>query len=342
MRPLALLSSLTLLVGLAAPLDARAEAQAEDIAAARALGIQGVKLADAGNCAEAIEKLERAEALYHAPSILGRLGECQIEVGRIVLGTENLNRVVREQLPPNAPPAFIAAQDRAKKVLERALPRIAYLVVKVEPASANPQVSVGGSPLQNALIGAERPTDPGSYEVVANAPGYNAARANVTLAEGAHQEISLVLTPDPNAAVATAPPPAPVTTSAPPPAPVTTTAPPAAPPSPNRTPAYVAFGIGGAGLLVGTITGIVAISKKGSLECPNNHCPPSQHDKLDSANTMATVSTIGFGVGLAGAALGTVLLLTSGKTEAPARATVGRFTAQPFVSGQTAGIAGSF
>src|SRR5262245_19061437 len=93
---------------------ARAQDQrAENVAPARSLGIQSVLLADAGKCPEAIEKLSRAESLYHAPTILGRLGECQVLVGQIVLGTENLNRVAREQLPPNAPNAFKTAQTRA-------------------------------------------------------------------------------------------------------------------------------------------------------------------------------------------------------------------------------------
>jgi hypothetical protein len=343
MRSLFLITSFVVLLGVGVPVVAQAEPQAEDVAAARALGIQGIKLADAGNCAEAIEKLERAESLYHAPSILGRLGECQVEVGRVVLGTENLNRVVREQLPPNAPAAFIAAQDRAKKVLERALPRIAYLVVRVDPPGVNPQVTIGGSPVQSALIGAERPTDAGSYEVVASAPGYRTARANVTLAEGAHQEIALGLTPDPDAQPASPAPPLPATTTAPPA--VSTSEPPPAPAATsggNRTPAYVALGIGGAGLLLGSITGIVALSKTGSLECPNNRCPPSQHSKLDSANTMATISTVGFSVGLVGAAVGTVLLLTSGKSEPAPTATVGSLHARPFIGGRTAGLEGTF
>src|SRR5215471_18888470 len=94
------------LVSLALPAEAGAQSnQAENVAAARSLGIEGVQLAEAGKCTEAIEKLTRAEALYHAPTILGRLGECQVNVGQIVVGTENLNRVVREQLPPNAPKA---------------------------------------------------------------------------------------------------------------------------------------------------------------------------------------------------------------------------------------------
>src|SRR5690349_18644160 len=120
------------------------DASAENVAAARALGIQGVQLADAGKCDQAIEKLSRAESLYHAPTILGRLGECQVNVGQLVLGTENLNRVVREPLAANAPQAFRTAQDRAKKVLDAALPKIAYLTVTVEPKDVKAEVKVGG------------------------------------------------------------------------------------------------------------------------------------------------------------------------------------------------------
>src|SRR5688500_11413705 len=88
---LALLVSLT--SSLVAPaLHAQEAPRAENVAAARALGVQGIQLADAGQCDKAIEKLSRAEALYHAPTILGRLGECQVQVGQVVLGTENLNR----------------------------------------------------------------------------------------------------------------------------------------------------------------------------------------------------------------------------------------------------------
>src|SRR5215203_4216783 len=115
---------------------AQDQPQAESIAAARSLGLAGIKMADAGDCKGAIEKLSRAESLYHAPSILGRLGECQVQVGQVVLGTENLNRVVREQLAANAPKAFLDAQERAKGVLNTALPKIAHLTVRVEPADA--------------------------------------------------------------------------------------------------------------------------------------------------------------------------------------------------------------
>lgn len=341
------LVALGVLVSLASSLvspavHAQAEPPPENVAAARALGVQGIQLADAGHCDQAIEKLQRAEALYHAPTILGRLGECQVQVGQIVLGTENLNRVIREQLPPNAPRAFRDAQERAQKVLAQAQPRIAYLTVKIEPAVAQAEVKVGGAPVPHALIGAERPTDPGTYEVVASAPGYFTSTTAVTLAEGARQEIVLKLEPDPNA-VAQPPPPQPVGPVVQPvqpvAAPVADTA-----PKKSNTFAYVLLGVGGAGVVVGSITGLMALNKKGDLSCTGHTCPPTEKNKLDSAKGMATVSTVSFSVGLASAALGTILLLAGGKSSASAERANERSTAHvtPWIGYKAAGVSGAF
>src|SRR6187399_3351224 len=280
-------------LGLPSPANAQ-DNQAENVAAARSLGIEGVQLAEAGKCTEAIEKLTRAESLYHAPTILGRLGECQVNVGQIVVGTENLNRVVREQLAPNAPKAFKDAQSRAQKALDAALPRIGHLTVLVEPKEATISVTVSGVAVPTALIGVERPTDPGSHEVVATAPGYITQRTTIALTEAGRETVTLRLTLDPNAPKEALPV-APVVAATP------AEPPPAPPPQASqgtRTFAYVLIGTGVVGVAVGGITGAMALSKKGDLDCPQNHCTGDQADKLDSANTLATVSTIGFAVGI--------------------------------------------
>jgi hypothetical protein len=351
-RSLALGLSATLAIALVAPAAvAQDQPQAENVAAARALGMQGIQLADSGDCKGAIEKLSRAESLYHAPSILGRLGECQVLVGQIVLGTENLNRVVREELAANAPKAFRDAKERAKGVLNTALPKIARLTVKIEPSDAKAQVTVAGAVIPPALLGVERPTDPGTHEIVVSAPGYLEQRSTVTLAEGGTQEVSLKLEKDPSA-VATAPPPAPpppVVTAAPTQPPVDTT------PKKNNTLAYVALGVGGAGLVVGGITGFLALGKKGDLKgCVDTGsgtgCPSSQKDTLDSAKTMATVSTVGFAVGFVGVGVGVVLLLTGGSSnnaglDRPQLAKHERFAGvhvEPWLSNEQAGLRGTF
>ena len=315
----------------------RADDPAENVAAARTLGIEGVQLADAGKCPEAIEKLQRAESLHHAPTILGRLGECQVNVGEVVAGTENLNMVVREPLAPNAPKVFHDAQDRAQKVLTAAMPKIAHLVIRLTPSNVKASVAVAGKPVPAALLGAERPTDPGTHQVTATAEGYKPSTATVTLAEGGHQDITLLLEKDPNAVAAALP-----ATTAPSAATPTAAPPPEPTPKKSNTPAYVAFGLGAAGLVVGSVTGALAFSKAG--DCPNKVCP-TQSD-LDGAKSMATISTIGFGIGIAGVAVGTILLLTGNKTEAPpAQAKLHqppKLSVQPWFGVSSLGLMGAF
>src|SRR4051794_40321760 len=302
-----------------------ADEAAENIAAARTLGIQGVQLAEAGKCPEAIEKLTRAEALHHAPTILGRLGECQVNVGEIVTGTENLNVVVREVLPATAPKVFHDAQDRAQKVLTAALPKIAHLVIRVRPADVKATVAVTGKSVPAALLGAERPTDPGTHQITATAEGYQPVSTSVTLLEGGHQEVDLLLARDPKAAAAlAASTPAVSATSA-------DTAPAESSGEKSKLPAWVAFGVGGAGLIAGGISGGLALGK--ASDCPNKVC--SSQSDFDSVKTMATLSTIGFGVGIAGVAVGTILLLTSScSSEKPAsaqRKPAAKFAMMPFL-----------
>lgn len=316
---------------------------AENKAAARNLGIEGIKLADAGNCEGAVEKLQRAEALYHAPTILGRLGECQVNLGRVVEGTENLNRVVREPLPSTAPDAFVKARERAQKVLDSAVSKIGRLKIIVTPNVEGLAVKVNDTPVPAALIGAERPTDPGTHTVVAEAPGYSPESTQVTLAEGGTESVTLTLTPLPREAEPAQP------TQPGEPAQAT----PAATPtdtgaqSSDKTLAYVLLGVGGVGILTGGITGVLALNRKGDLDkkckpTPSD-CPKNAQSTIDSANNLALISTIGFGVGVAGAAVGTFLLLSEGEASgASAEVGVGHVKVRPNVGLGYAGVSGTF
>src|SRR4051812_21742527 len=131
---------------------ARAEdASAAETAAARALAVDGLKLAQANNCAEAVPKLERAEKLYHSAVVASRLGECYVNVGRLVEGTEILRKVLREPQASEPAPALAKALERAQKVLDAAKPRIAGITIKVA-AVQDMSVKVDGSLIASALI----------------------------------------------------------------------------------------------------------------------------------------------------------------------------------------------
>ncbi len=257
-------------------------ASASDMANARALGVEGVELADRGDCTTAIDRLWRAESLYHAPTILGRLGECQVNLGKIVAGTETLQRVVREPMGPGSPPAFLAARDRAQKVLESALPKIGKLLIHVDNAQAQGLVvTIDGEVVPLAGLDVARLTDPGSHQLQASAPGYVTATSTVSLAEGGSAQVTLALVPASGAAAAPAPGTAPLASAgAPPPTPswATEAPPPAndAGSSSSKVGPIVLLATGGAGIVLGSIFGGLALAKKSNLDSvchPKANCP---------------------------------------------------------------------
>jgi hypothetical protein len=353
---------------LAAVSTAYADApSAEDLASARVLGTEGTRLADAGNCAAAVPKLEAAEKLFHAPTTLDRLGECQIAIGKLVAGTESLNRVVRETLAPGAPAAFVAAQKRAQQALGAAMPRIGSLRIHVDGVPADKAtVTVDGAPVPSALFDTSRPTDPGAHEVKATAPGYLVVTATATVKDGGEASIALKLDPDPAASAPPPPPPpaspAPVgTVAVAPAAPATApTAPPAPGPPPEAPPpqggghgaAVGALVVGGVGLTVGTVFGILALGTKSTLDSAcvagKQACPASSQSDISSLSTKATVSTIGFGVGLVGVAVGLVLLAVSHESGAPPPGVQASLVSPPpvrvtpWIGLGTAGVGGTF
>jgi hypothetical protein len=299
------------------------EANAADTAAARDLAIEGIKLADADRCAQAVDKLSRAEKLRHSAIVLGRLGECLIEVGKIVDGTEDLQRLLHEPLPPNPPANLVRARERAQTALDAAKPNLSYLAISVRGPTENVAVTVDGQPMSSLLLDRERPTDPGEHLIEASAPGYTKASRRLTIGAGEKQEVTLKLAVDPQAAAprpaASSPAPTEVNSEKPavaPPVQATTSnsGPEAASSSGSRMLSYVLMGAGTAVLAGGGVFGYLALNEKKDLDgkCPNNVCVSSSKGTLDSANRDATISTILVGSGAAALAVGAVLFFTSG------------------------------
>jgi hypothetical protein len=82
-----------------------------------------------------------------------------------------------------------------------------------------------------------------------------------------------------------------------------------------RTWAYVAGGVGVAGVATFAIFGLMANSKHSKLQdnCPNNKCPADLQSDADAGKRDQTIANIGLVVGVVGLGTGTVLYLMSGK-----------------------------
>ena len=101
----------------------------------------------------------------------------------------------------------------------------------------------------------------------------------------------------------------------------------------SRRPAWIALGVGAAGIGAGTITGIVALRAAGRVQdnCIEDHCFERDRAEADRASRYATASTVSFAIAGVSIAAGVALWIWSpGKSTAivagPSEvAIVGRF-----------------
>lgn len=313
-----------------APSIARADVSDGDKATARQLTIDGYEALKKNDYTGAADRFKRADSLYHAPTITLGMARAQAGLGKLVSAQELYSRVVHEPLPPNASAGVTKAVEDAKRELEALSPRVPSVVINVKGTDA-PKVTLDGMDVPSAALGVKRPIDAGKHIIKATAAGFAPGEATVSLLEGKSESITIELKPGQD-------------TSAPPvaAAALSVTPPLSGPPEPTRplehatltapaqdhakakdstqkTLGLIILGVGTAGLIVGGVTGGLALGKHGDIvkSCPEGHCPPDQkvtlQPAIDSYSSMGTISTIGFIAGSALAATGVVLMLTAPK-----------------------------
>jgi hypothetical protein len=236
------LSFLSLAATLGSSAPAFAQVSESERAAARELFRAGDELQRGGRFAEALDKFQRAQQVFRAPTNLLRIAECEAALGRLVESAEAYREVVRTSLPSDAPPAFQAAVEQARAELAQVEPRVPRVVVQVQPANLpNAQLQVDGQPVPMALLGEPLSLDPGPHKIAVRAPGYTSVEEPAPLAEHETRTISITLkplppapAPSPQAPAAPAPAPAPAPALAPTPALGPAPAPAPAPARSNR------------------------------------------------------------------------------------------------------------
>jgi hypothetical protein len=337
-----------------------AAAQSKDpAAAARDLARAGWDALDHQNYKDALDKVTQAEALYHAPTHLLLMGNAQAGLGKLADALATFERLAAEPLSSAAPNAFKDAQEAGRKRMKELLSRVPSLLVVVESAEAPAAtVTVDGQKVAFAGGVALR-FDPGEHVIGVEAEGFPAVKKTIVLPEkggvvrvpialerpGASPTASATAAPTVNAGASAAP---------------TGAGPVDAGPSRYRVPTFVTFGVAGASLVVGAVTGALSLGMTSDLKarCPNNQCSPADRGSLDSANALATTSTATFVIGGVAAVTGVVLLtldLTASRSKAQAAgsrsATSGErlraasapaLQIEPWISAGGAGLRGRF
>ena len=319
---------LVVVVVASASAAARAQSSEADRVTARQLLAAGFDALDRKDYATAADRFDRANALVSAPTISLGLGRARLGLGKLVGAQDAFSRAATSPIGPTTSDAFRKAIADAHTELDALMPRIPSVVIQVRGAKA-PTITLDEDEVPAASIGVPRPADPGRHVIRARAVGYVTGETAVTLAEGQTKNVVIELKPA-EVVQATTPQPAasPIVLGS-----AGTGARDVTPPSPAgpkrgraNTIWYVVIGAGAAGLVVGGITGGLAIAKRNSFvaECGGtNHCAsnlqPLYERDLDTFHALATTSTVAFLAGGALAAGGMVLWLT---TPTPASSSV--------------------
>jgi hypothetical protein len=310
-----------------------------------------------GRFKEAVDLFAKAESLVHAPPHLLFIARAHAKLGQFVKAREAYMKVIKEQLPANAPQAFRDAQVTADEERKQVEPHIGRLVIKVEGAEGAKDLSVAidGQPVSTVLLGVPQPMDPGDHTVTATATGFKAAPASVQLKDAGSGAVTIKMEVDSSvppvgaAPAADAPAAAAVTvgTSEPSPADSGTSG------GSNglRIGSYVGFGVGAVGLALGTVFVLKSSSNRKdadkaatALEAQcGSQCdaesPEAKNvaDLDDQARSAKTLGIVGYVVGGVGVAAGVTLFILSSKKAEPKSAFVA-----PYVGLGAVGVRGAF
>jgi hypothetical protein len=299
-----------------------AQGDAAKLEQATKLYEEATKLLDEKRFDEACPKLEQAVQLVPVAS------GAQLALGACYEGKGKLGSAYRkyEEAAALAKAANQADREqRARDALAALSPRVARLTIN---PSADMRAVKGfvtkldGAEAAQTTWGAGQPIDSGDHAVHAEAPGYEPLDVKVTIQDGENRNLEVELSKQ-----GAAPPPSPTAT------------PTEAPGeegggSPVRTAGLIVGGVGIAGLIVGAVTGGMALGKKsdGDVGCSEGdppRCPQAAVDARDDGFTFATISTIGFIAGGALVAGGVVLFVVGGEGSGGERTAFVKTEARP-------------
>jgi len=336
MRAFSLISSVVLGLSLfsasapawAGPTGAAAAARAGE------LFRQGRAASAAGDDKTACERFLESQKLQPAPGTQLNLGGCEAKQGHLLAAREHFREAA----------AGFKPDDRRRAVAVNAATdltdRLPTLKVHVAPtAPPDTQVTLEGAPLDPKILEQGIELDPGKTSLVVNAKGHEPRTYDVDLAEAEKRE----LTVDPGATTPDAAAAAPVNGVKG----MTSDADRAATRDLEHTLGFVGVGVGGAGIVVGSIFGILAFNEASTLKanCTANYaCRPAGVSAASSGNTDGIVSTTAFIAGATFAAAGVYLVIaTSGDDRASAPHTSRRsLTLSPLAIRAGGGAAGTW
>jgi len=312
-------------------------ASAQEDAAAEALFNKGLSEMEAGRYESACPTLKESQRLDPRMGTLFTLAECEAKGGMIASAVAHYDEYLRlfsRLTPPQK--ASQAGREKVSAAQKAALtPQVPHVTLVLRDAPAGTTVKWDDMVFNLPALGVPLPVNPGEHVVITQVPGGANSTTRVSIQKAEKKQVELKV---PQSHGSTTPPATPVAApssnanASPAPAAIEANA--GTPDPSRRILIYGAGGVGAVGLLVGTITGVMVLGKKGTIDdnCQDTRCTAEGKEAADNAQSLGLVSTIGFGVGIAGLATAAVLYLTE-----PKPATASR-TWSPLVADRNGGV----
>ncbi len=245
-----------------------------------------IALLDKGDPAPACPMLEDAAQYRAGAGVLIALGRCYAAAGRPSLALDRYQQALAAAPQAKSDPAGKA--KLAREGIAAMELKVAWIEVSLPlDAPVGARIRREGKPVASGTVIV---VDPGSYEIVVEAPEHAPARVKGTVAAGERTTPVLRLGESTQTHEAQRPPPAPD-------------------PDPAGSRSWVvpgiAIGAAVAGVATMSVAGGMLIAKKSTIaaECDaDRHCSQAGMDAIDVGKRLNTVGTVGAVVGIAGVA----------------------------------------
>ncbi|WP_394821691.1 hypothetical protein [Pendulispora albinea] len=310
---------------------ARAEPSSTDKETARTLMDQGIDRREHGDLEGALKSFRTADALMGVPTTGFEVAKTEALLGRLVTAHEIALKIVRSPANRDEPRPFIEARERARLLGGELEARIPTIVIRLEDLPAQgTKVTLDGAAIPSASLGTPHRVNPGHHIVIAEA-GAVSHRAEIDVREREPKPFVVKLGPAAGGAGSGSD----------------------APAGENRTlkhVAYAGFGVAAVGVVVGAITGVIALNqdsgstsktctKSGGIRIVTGDqtCTVDTTDTSDK--TMPLVSVTALAVAGAGLGVGIVSLLLSRPHDSPPPQAA---RVEPWIGPASVGLKGRF
>lgn len=292
-----------------------------DSAGAQALFDRGLQLLEVNDWAAACPQFEASNKLEVSVGATVNIARCAEHDGRLARAWAEFKRAKALNVELSPEPRKKKVAEFIDERLSAIEPRLPWLTVRLSVRPPGLSILRDGAPFPIEGLDVAVPIDPGTHELRVSAPGYRPISREVTLAEGAKQEVSLQLELDNDAPPASDPPKA--------------VTPPSSSPSPLVITGAVLSGAGGLGLVIAAITGGVALAERNTLDelVQDGRCSEdlgagtisctaeardASHEAISRGEPLALASTISLFAGGAIAAAGIALVIAGATSQSRA------------------------